>query len=107
MNIWPKRNLKFLQQLHKCICSIYIHKACIQEWFDYIRNVKTLWLISKTNVANFGLIYNYYLVWQETINFWSKLHVPTSRTQKEHSAMNYTITLEKLKFAAKQNFTII
>ena len=58
-------------------------------------------------MANFGLIYNYYLVWQETINFWSKLYVPTSSTQKEHSAMNYTITLEKSRFVAKQNITII
>ena len=58
-------------------------------------------------MANFGLIYNYYLVWQETINFLSKLYVPTSSTQKEHSAMNYTITLEKSRFVAKQNITII
>ena len=44
---------------------LVVHKDYVQEWFDYIRNVKTLWLVTvPKNVANFDLIYDY-LIWQK------------------------------------------
>ena len=39
---------------------LVVHKQYIQESFDCIRNVKSLWLVTvPKNVANFGLIYKW------------------------------------------------
>ena len=39
---------------------LVVHKEYVQEWFDYIRNVKNLWLVTvPKNVANFDLIYKW------------------------------------------------
>ena len=40
------------------LCSVLVvHKKYIQDWSNYIRNIKTLWLVTvPKNVANFGLI---------------------------------------------------
>ena len=57
---WPfgfTRNLKVLRSYINVLVG---YKNYIQEWFDCIRKVKTLRLVTlPQNVANFGMIYDY------------------------------------------------
>ena len=84
VNIWPSdltRSLEFLNKLHVLV----VHKKQIQEWFDYIRNVKTFRLVTVSNfLDNFSLIYKWLLGLTRSLKFLIKL---TCRSQKVHSAM--------------------
>ena len=69
----------------------------VQEWFDYIGNVKTLWLVTTVlkNVANFVLIYEWLFGLTRNLKF---LDLKRTFINELQSVMNYTITLKKLKF---------
>ena len=64
-----------------------MHKKYTQEWFDGIRDVKTLSLVTvPKNKANFGLFYEWLFGFTRSLKFLIKITC-ISRTQKLHSAM--------------------